>query len=154
MEVGKSGANMQWKALAFEAEIISKDLFSKEFLTENLYQAYRIQVDRLKNHLKRLEQTDSSPMVEEKIALIEARLKAVNPNRRIQTNFQFFNRKITHYQDRLALLKDRLLLFENDYHHLATMQCKKEEIEKEIALLEKELADTKNQRDALIRSSA
>lgn len=145
---------MQWKALAFEAEIISKDLLSKEFLTEDLYQAYRIQMDRLKNRLKRLEQRDSSPMVEEKLALIEARLKALNPTRRIQTNFQFFNRKIIHYQDRLTLLKDRLLLFESDYHHLATMQCKKREIEREIAVLEKELADTKNQRDALIRSSA
>lgn len=37
---------MQWKALAFETEIISKDLLNKKFLTEDLYKAYRTQMDR------------------------------------------------------------------------------------------------------------
>lgn len=150
----KNGVIMQWKALAFEAEIISKDLLNKKFLTEGLYKTYRAQMDRLKNRLERLEPNERSSMVEEKLALIEARLKVLNPTKRIQTNFEFFTRKITHYQDRLSLLKDRLLLFDNDYHNLATMQCKKKEIEREIALLEKELADAHNQRNALIRSSA
>lgn len=141
---------MHWKALAFEAEIISKDLLRKEFLTEDLYKAYRTQMDRLKKRLEKLEQNQRSSMVEEKLALIEARLKVLNPTHRIQTNFEFFTRKITHYQDRLSFLKDRLLLFDNEYHNLATMHCKKQEIEKEIALLEKELVDAHNQRNALL----
>lgn len=93
-------------------------------------------------------------MVEEKLVLIEARLKILNLTNWIQTNFEFFTRKITHHQDRLSLLKDRLLLFDNEYHNLATMQSKKKEIEREIALLEKEFADAHNQRNAMTRSSA
>lgn len=141
---------MKWKALAFEAEIISKDLLRKEFLTENLYEAYRTQMDRLKKRLDALEQSDQSLGIEEKLAVIESRLKVLNPTHRVKTNFEFFTRKITHYQDRLSFLKDRLALFDTESHNLAIVQCKKEDIEKEIALLEKELADTHNQRNALL----
>lgn len=144
---------MKWKALAFEAEIISNDILSKEFLTEELYRTYRDQTIRLKHRLERLAELETPKNLgelQEKFAMIEARLKVLNPTHQIQTNFEFFTRKITHYKDRLTFLKESLLIFENEYANLSTVQCKKKEIEKEINLLEAQLIDTENQREALL----
>ena len=149
----KWGLFMKWKALAFEAEIISKDILSKEFLTEELYRAYRDQTIRLKKRLENLSELENSNALghlQEKFALIEARLNVLNPTHRIQTNFEFFTRKITHCNDRLSFLKESLLLFECEYENLSTVHCKKVEIEKEIALLERQLLDAMNQREALL----
>ena len=144
---------MKWKSLAFEAEIISKDILSKEFLTEELYCTYRDQMIRLKQRLETLADPETPIILEqlqEKFALIEARLKVLNPTHRIQTNFEFFTRKITHCKDRLELLKESLLRFENEYANLSTMHCKKKEIEREISLIENQLLDAQNQREALL----
>ena len=144
---------MKWKALAFEAEIISKDILTKKFLTEDLYRTYQDQTIRLKQRLDTLAHSENPDLLEElqeKFALIDARLKVLNPTNRIQTNFEFFTRKIIHCKDRLALLKESLMHFENDYANLATVHCKKKEIEREIALLEQQLIDAENQREALL----
>ena len=144
---------MKWKALAFEAEVISKDILKKEFLTEDLYSAYRDQVGRLRKRLASLEEIESPKIltqIEEKFTLIETRLKVLNPTHQIQTNFEFFTRKIYHVKDRLSLLKESLEVFENEYSNLSTMHCKRQEIEREIALLENQLVDANNQREALL----
>lgn len=144
---------MKWKALAFEAEIISKDILTKEFLTEDLYRTYRDQTIRLKHRLETLdhpENPDVLKQLQEKFALIDARLNVLNPTNRIQTNFEFYTRKITHCKDRLSLLKESLMRFENEYANLATVHCKKKEIEREIANLQQQLIDAENQREALL----
>lgn len=144
---------MKWKALAFEAEIISKDILSKEFLTEGLYSAYRDQTIRLKQRLETLAHPENPEVLkklQEKFALIDSRLRVLNPSNRIQTNFEFFTRKITHCKDRLTILKEVLLRFDNDYANLSTVHCKKKEIEREIAILEQQLMDAKNLREALL----
>lgn len=144
---------MKWKALAFEAEIISKDILNKEFLTEDLYRTYRDQTIRLKQRLETLAYPESPEVLkqlQEKFALIDARLNVLNPTNRIQTNFEFYTRKITHCKDRLALLKESLMRFENEYANLSTVHCKKKEIEREIALLQQQLMDAENQREALL----
>ncbi len=142
---------MKWKAIAFEAEVISKDVLGKEFLTEELYLTYRDQVNVLKKRLATLAESGSPNVlsqIEDKFFLIETRLKVLNPTHRIQTNFEFFTRKIYHVKDRLSLLKESLEAFKNGYSNLSTIHCKKQEIKKEIALLEQQLIDAKPTRSS------
>ena len=144
---------MKWKAIAFEAEVISKDVLGKEFLTEELYLIYRDQVGLLKKRLAMAADSGSPKLlshIEEKLSLIETRLKVLNPTHRIQTNFEFFTRKIYHIKDRLSLLKESLEAFETRHFNLSTAYCKKEEVKREIALLERELMDAHHQREALL----
>lgn len=140
----------KWKALAFESEMISKDILSKEYLPENLWKSYREQVVRLKMRMAQLGHSPMEKTLQEKLFQIEARLKFLNPENRIQTNFEFFTKKIHYFKNRLEFLNQSLESFDNEYNNLSTIQCKRAQIEQEIANLEKSLAETHCQREALL----
>ena len=139
----------KWKALAFESELIAKDVLNKEFLSDDLFQSYSKQMQRLKVEAERLEIPQSGP-IRKNLEVIETRLRVLNPEHRIQTNFEFFTRKISHFQSRLELLKERLKAFDSGYTNLSVHHVKRAAIEQEIALLENQLSDAVNQREALL----
>ncbi|MCB1109428.1 MAG: hypothetical protein KDK64_00455 [Chlamydiia bacterium] len=139
----------KWKALAFESELIAKDVLSKEFLSDELFQSYSKQVQRLKVEVEGLEALQSDP-IRKNLEVIETRLRILNPEHRIQTNFEFFTRKISHFQSRLELLKESLEAFNAEYTNLSMHHVKRAAIEQEIALLESQLSDAVNQREALL----
>jgi len=139
----------KWKALAFESELIAKDVLSKEFLSEELYQSYTAQVLRLEAEVSKINTHNCAP-IRKNLEVIETRLRVLNPEHRIQTNFEFFTRKIYHFQGRLELLKESLEVFEEEYSNLSIQHVKRSAIEKEIALIEAQLQDTVSQREALL----
>ena len=139
----------RWKALAFESELIAKDVLNKEFLSEELYQSYAAQAMRLEVEVSKINAHDCTP-IRKNLEVIETRLRVLNPEHRIQTNFEFFTRKIYHFQSRLELLKESLEAFEKAYPNLSMHHVKRSAIEKEIAIIEAQLQDTVNQREALL----
>ena len=139
----------KWKALAFESELIAKDVLNKEFLSEELYQSYTSQAIRLEVEVNRMSAYDCTP-IRKNLEVIETRLRVLNPEHRIQTNFEFFTRKISHFQSRLELLKESLEAFEETYSNLSIHHVKRSAIEKEIELIEIQIQDTINQREALL----
>ncbi len=139
----------KWKALVFESELIAKDVLNKEFLSEELYQSYAAQAMRLEVEVSKINTHDFTP-IRKNLEVIETRLRVLNPEHRIQTNFEFFTRKIYHFQSRLELLKESLEAFEEAYPNLSMHHVKRSAIEKEIALIETQLQDTVNQREALL----
>ena len=144
---------MKWKTLTFESEMISKAILNKEFLPEDLWESYRNQVSRLKLRMKRLDKGEGSSIqkyLQEKLVQIEGRLKFLNPENRIQINFEFFTRKIYYFKNRLEFLNQRLEAIEKEYRNLGTVRCKRAQIEREITLLEKSLVGTQRQREALL----
>ncbi|WP_316358704.1 hypothetical protein [Candidatus Neptunichlamydia sp. REUL1] len=86
----------KWKALAFESELIAKDVLSKNFLSEELYQSYTTQVLRLEAEVSKINTQNCAP-IRKNLEVIETRLRVLNPEHRIQTNFEFFTRKIYHF---------------------------------------------------------
>lgn len=147
---GFSHLEKKWKALSFESELISKDILNKEFLPDELWKSYREQVTRLKVRMAELGESPYESSLKEKFVQIEARLRFLHPENRIQTNFEFFTRKIHYFKNRLAYLNECLESFENGYNNLATIQCKRAQVEREISMLEKSLVDTECQREALV----
>lgn len=144
---------MKWKALAFESEMISKAVLTKEFLPEDLWKSYRDQILRLKHRMEKLSQGKSSSLhehLQEKFSKIEGRLKFLNPENRIQINFEFFTKKIHYFKNRLDFLNQSLETLDKGYSHLGTIQSKRAQVEKEITLLEKSLTDVHMQREALL----
>lgn len=144
---------MKWKALAFESEMISKVVLTKEFLPEDLWKSYRDQVSRLKCRMEKLSQGKRSSLqkhLQEKFFKIEGRLKFLNPENRIQINFEFFTKKIHYFKNRLDFLNQSLESIDRVYPHVGTTQSKRAQVEKEINLLEKSLTDAHRQREALL----
>lgn len=139
----------KWKALAVESELIANDVLSKEFLTEELFHAYSKQALRLKIEAEKIKEPNSAPIYEN-LKLIESRLRVLNPEHRIQTNFEFFTRKIYHFEGRLEVLKEKLAAFEEASQSLNVYHVKYAAIQKEIVLLEQQLVDAVNQREALL----
>jgi len=139
----------KWKALAFESELIAKDVLKKEFLSEELYQSYTDQAIRLGMEVGKINTHDCAP-IQKNLEVIRTRLRVLNPEHRIQTNFEFFTRKIYHFQSRLELLKESLEAFEEEYSNLSIQHVKRFALEEEIALMEAQLQDTVNQREALL----
>jgi hypothetical protein len=139
----------KWKALSFESELIAKDVLKKEFLSEELYQTYADQAIRLGMEVGKISTHDCAP-IQKNLEVIRIRLRVLNPEHRIQTNFEFFTRKIYHFQSRLELLKESLEAFEEEYSNLSIQHVKRFALEEEIALMEAQLQDTVNQREALL----
>ena len=128
----------KWKALAFESELIAKDVLKKEFLSEELYQSYTDQAIRLGMEVGKINTHDCVP-IQKNLEVIRTRLRVLNPEHRIQTNFEFFTRKIYHFQSRLELLKESLEAFEKEYSNLSIQHVKRFALEEEIALMEAQL---------------
>lgn len=145
--------NMTWKALAFESELICKAVLTKEFLPENLWESYKNQVSRLKSRMEQLHEVQDSSIhkhLRNKFSQIEERLKFLNPENRIQVNFEFFTKKIHYFKNRLERLRDSLLALSNTHPSSKYIQFKRLQIEQEIKVLEQSLADTDKQREALL----
>ena len=140
----------KWKVLAFESEMISKEILSNEFLPEELYRSYSKKISRLKLKLAKQSKSSMKKHFEEKFDQIEAQLKLLNSEKRIQTNFEFFTRKIHYFKNRLDFLHQSLECFDKRYYNLVTIQCKRAQIEEEIASLEKSMVDVQRKREELL----
>ncbi|MCB1085032.1 MAG: hypothetical protein KDK60_02910 [Chlamydiia bacterium] len=145
------GENIKWKVLALESEVISKDILKREFLTPELYETYMTQARRLQSRLDELKEASKAepkPEPEERLTFIQNRLKYLNPEKKVATNLKFYTQKISHFESRLTFLRESLSAFNGGVGRMIS-SCKKERIEKEIALIEEKLAGAKRQLNSL-----